>query len=274
MNYPCTTCGQYKTSSLAVDGIVHDNNKILLIKRNKETEPFFNAFSLPGGFVDYGEELEKAVIREVWEETGLKTEINQLIGVYSKPQRDPRRHIVSTAFSLQVVSGELKTSNESTTVGWHDLDALPQLAFDHAEMIQDFRQHNRIFGNYHGWDLGKKLVFCSHSRHYMHASLLICKFVIDKACVPINSFTNFGYFLYELVPRHDIAESINNIINRCDEQWVFGPITEGVRLEIEMCRSMGKPIKFFEIVENEHPVLIKETTEDKLQLDTHNTLLQ
>ncbi len=266
MHYPCDTCGQYKIPSLTVDGIVHNNSKILLIKRSKQDEPFFDSYALPGGFVDYGETCEKAVVREVWEETGLKTEVNQLIGSYSKPQRDPRRHIVSLSYSLSIVSGQLKNSSETRDIDWYDLDALPELAFDHADMIADFRQKNRLYGQYNGWDLGKKLIFCSHSRHFMHASLLICKYVIDKECVPINSFTNFGYFLYELVPRHDIAESINNIINRCDEQWVFGPITEGVRMEINMCRQMGKPIRFFQILENEHPVLIKETAEESLRI--------
>ncbi len=95
----------------------------------------------------------------------------------------------------------------------------------------------------------------------MHASLLICKYVIEKNCVPINSFTNFGYFLYELVPRHDIAEGINNIINRCDEQWVFGPISRGVELEIDMCKEIGKKIRFFDISEEEAPCKIEEVDE-------------
>ena len=263
MHIPCPNCKQYKTPSLTVDGLVFRNNRILLIKRKRE--PFKNKYALPGGFVDYGETTEKAVVREIWEETHLKTEINQLIGIYSQPKRDPRRHTITIAYSLQVKSGTLKAGSDASLVKWFDLDSLPQLAFDHEQIITDFRNKNKIATTYKGWDLNKKLIFCSHTRHIMHASLLISKFVIEQGHVPINSFTNFGYFLYELAPRHDITESINNIINRCDEQWVFGPITEGVRLEIEMCRQIGKPIRFFDITEDEIPCLITEVDEKYLQ---------
>ncbi|MGB0757474.1 MAG: NUDIX domain-containing protein [Patescibacteria group bacterium] len=265
MEFPCDECGQYKTPSLTIDGIVLHEGKILLIKRGVKDEAFYNEYALPGGFVEYGEETEKATIREVWEETGLKTEINQLVGVYSKPNRDPRRHVISIAYSLKVISGDIKESSETKDISWFDLDNLPKLAFDHQRIITDFRESNKMFSDYNGWQLDKKLVFCSHSRHFMHASLLICKYVIDQGGVPINSFTNFGYFLYELVSRHDIAEGINNIINRCDEQWVFGPIGGGVGMEIEMCKKMGKKIRFFDIEENDNPMMITETTEEALR---------
>lgn len=262
MQNKCTACNQYKTPSLAVDGILFQQGKILLIKRKHE--PFKNRYALPGGFIEYGETAEKAVIREVWEETHLKTGVSQLIGVYSQPKRDPRRHTISLAYALHIKSGTLKAGSDANLVKWFEIDKLPKLAFDHEQIIADFRNKNKITTTYNGWDLSKKLIFCSHTRHIMHASLLINKFVIEQGCVPINSFTNFGYFLYELAPRHDITESINNIINRCDEQWVFGPITEGVRLEIEMCRTIGKPVRFFDITEDEIPCLITEVDEKTL----------
>lgn len=87
--------------SLAVDGIVVFGSKIVLIKRAKE--PFAGMYALPGGFVEYGETVEKAVIREVLEETGLITRMDSLIGVYSSPQRDPRGHTISIAYLLKVV---------------------------------------------------------------------------------------------------------------------------------------------------------------------------
>ncbi len=265
MKYPCNTCGQYETPYITVDGIVLQQGNILLIKRNNPDEPFYNTYALPGGFVDYGEETEQAIVREVWEETGLKTFVNQRVGVYSKKNRDPRRHIISIAYSLFVESGVLKESSESKDLAWFNLDNLPELAFDHRDIIEDFRKSNKLVKKYNGWDMDKKLIFCSQSRFYMYASELICKYVIEEGHVPINSFTNFGYFLSELVPRHDIAENINNIINHCHELWVFGPITGGVDLEIAMCKDLGKPIRYFDISEDKSPCLIKEVDEQFLR---------
>lgn len=265
---PCKKCKRYKTPYVAVDGLIYDKGKILLIKRNIKDQAFYGSYALPGGFLEYNEKTEEAVVREVWEETGLKTEINQLIEIRSSKDRDPRGHILSISYSLRVKSGVLKkskTPNEVSKMKWFDINHLPKLAFDHREIIHAFQKQSKIFRNYHGWNLNRKLVFCSHSRHLMHSSLLICKYVIEEGYVPINSFTNFGYFLYELVPRHDIAEGINNIINRCDEQWVFGPITEGVELEIEMCREIGKKVRYFDISEDESPCRIEETTESFLR---------
>ncbi len=261
----CKSCGQYKIPSLSVDAIVHKEGKILLVKRAKKETPFYNTYALPGGFVDYGEKTEDAIVREVWEETGLKTRVNQLIGVYSDRDRDPRRHVVSIAYSLEVLSGRLKTSSETKDIRWFNIDRLPRLAFDHKKIIEDFCNSTKKVSEYNGWNMNKKLVFCSQSRFYMFASELICKFVIDEGYVPINSFTNFGYFLHELVSRHDIVEGINNIINHCHELWVFGPITEGVDEEIKMCKKLSKPIRFFDITDDETPCLIKEVTERYLR---------
>jgi 8-oxo-dGTP diphosphatase len=125
----------YKSPKLTVDGIVLKDGKILLIKR--KNQPFENMWALPGGFVDYGEKTENAVIREMFEETGLKTEINHLVGVYSDPNRDPRGHTVSVVYLLDVCNGELKGGDDALEAKFFDLNNLPDLSFDHEYIIKD-----------------------------------------------------------------------------------------------------------------------------------------
>ena len=123
-----------KTPLLAVDAlIVRRNGRIVLVKRKKP--PYEGYWALPGGFVEYGETVENAVVREVKEETGLDVEIKGLIGVYSKPDRDPRGHVVSIAYLTIEVGGELRGSEE-TEIG--EFNVIPdKLAFDHREILGD-----------------------------------------------------------------------------------------------------------------------------------------
>ena len=123
---------------VAVDGVVIKDRKILLVKRGKD--PFKGKYALPGGFVEYGERVEDAVIREVFEETNVKVKIKDLLGVYSDPNRDPRGHVISIAFLLEYVSGEPTGGDDAAEAGWFDMDNLPPLAFDHDKIIKDARR--------------------------------------------------------------------------------------------------------------------------------------
>ncbi|MFW5953068.1 MAG: NUDIX domain-containing protein [Candidatus Natronoplasma sp.] len=126
----------YRNPSLTVDGIVEQNGRLLLIER--KNPPFRGTYALPGGFVEYNETVEKAVVREVEEETGLKTKIDKLIGVYSSPDRDPRGHMVSTVFSLNKIDGTLEGGSDAKKARYFDIDDLPELAFDHEKIIKDY----------------------------------------------------------------------------------------------------------------------------------------
>ena len=125
----------FKSPKLTVDGIIIEDKKILLIKR--KNNPFKEKWALPGGFVEYGEKTEDAVIREIFEETGLKTKIKDLIGVYSDPDRDPRGHTVSVVYLLDVYSGVLKSGDDASEARFFDLKDLPELSFDHDIIIKD-----------------------------------------------------------------------------------------------------------------------------------------
>ncbi len=125
----------YKTPALTVDGILIQEGKILLIKRKKE--PFRGKYALPGGFVEYGERVEEAIIREMKEETGLDVKPLKIVGVYSDPKRDPRGHTISVAFLLQKIGGRLMGGDDASEAKLFPLNSLPSLAFDHEKIIKD-----------------------------------------------------------------------------------------------------------------------------------------
>lgn len=121
---------------LAVDGVIVKDGQILLAKRT--IEPFLDFWCLPGGRMDVGETCEEAVAREMIEETCLKCEIMKLLGVYSRPGRDPRGHTVTVAYLLKPVGGELKGNFESSELKFFDLDKIPtNLGFDNQAIIRE-----------------------------------------------------------------------------------------------------------------------------------------
>lgn len=126
---------EYKSPSLAVDGVIIKDNQILLIRR--KNDPYKDKWAMPGGFVEYGERTEDAVLREVKEETGLEAKIGQLVGVYSDPKRDPRKHVVSITYLLKDISGTEKGGDDAKEARWWNINRLPELAFDHKYIISD-----------------------------------------------------------------------------------------------------------------------------------------
>ena len=126
---------RYKSPKLTTDGVILNDDSILLIKR--KNNPFKDKWALPGGFVEYGETVEDSVIREILEETSLNTTIKDIVGIYSHPSRDPRGHVVSIVYLLDIISGNLKGGDDATEARFFNLDDLPELSFDHDKIIND-----------------------------------------------------------------------------------------------------------------------------------------
>jgi len=125
----------YKSPKLTVDGVLIDRDSLLLIQR--KNNPYQGKWALPGGFVEYNEKTTDAVIREVHEETGLKTKIQNLVGVYSDPTRDPRGHTVSVVYLLKKNGGDLHADDDASQARFFPIKDIPNLAFDHDNIIKD-----------------------------------------------------------------------------------------------------------------------------------------
>lgn len=125
----------YVSPALTVDAVLLKAHEVLLVRRARE--PWKGMWALPGGFVEVGERVEDAVRRELVEETGLRGGVVATLGVWSDPKRDPRGHIVTVAFALKV-SGIVDLGGgdgEIIEARWFDLDKLPELAADHADIV-------------------------------------------------------------------------------------------------------------------------------------------
>jgi 8-oxo-dGTP diphosphatase len=110
--------------------------KVLLIERGDE--PFKGCWAFPGGFMNMDETTEQCAIRELEEETGLKVSEVHQIGAYSKVDRDPRGRTVTVAY-LAIIDApvDVKGQDDAAKAQWLSLSALPELAFDHEEIMRD-----------------------------------------------------------------------------------------------------------------------------------------
>jgi ADP-ribose pyrophosphatase YjhB (NUDIX family) len=134
----CPHCGKssrkYRNPFPTVDIIIRVEAQIVLIERLNP--PF--GWALPGGFVDYGESLEAAAIREAYEETGLVLEKLRQFHAYSEPNRDPRQHNISLVFTAEA-GGVPKAGDDAKNVRLFPLDNLPTpLCFDHERILNDY----------------------------------------------------------------------------------------------------------------------------------------
>ena len=127
---------EYPRPALTVDCVVFgfDGSDLHVILIRRGLEPFLGAWALPGGFVHMDEDLENAARRELEEETNLRNIYLEQLYTFGAPGRDPRGRVVSVAFYALVRPDKhpAKGDTDASEAGWHPVDDLPELAFDHA----------------------------------------------------------------------------------------------------------------------------------------------
>lgn len=140
-----------KTPRVAADTVIElsgHKGAIILIERKNPPQ----GWALPGGFVDIGESVEQAAVREAREETGLEVQLEALLGCYSDPGRDPRGHTVSLVF-VATATGEPQARDDARRLEIVDPGSLSvSLAFDHDKILEDYRRY-RATGRSPGWEL-------------------------------------------------------------------------------------------------------------------------
>ena len=125
---------EYRNSDNATSELKHPEYGIVLIERKNPP----HGWALPGGFVDYGETLESAAVREAKEETCLDVTLSYQLGAYSDPSRDPRHHSISVVFVARA-SGNPMAADDAQAVGIFKAHALPTpLVFDHEKILRDY----------------------------------------------------------------------------------------------------------------------------------------
>jgi len=124
------------TVDIIIEMLDQPERPIVLIERKYPP----HGWALPGGFVDVGERLEQAAIREAREETSLDVRLVELLGCYSDPERDERGHTVSAVY-VASASGAAKACDDAKHLAFFGAGDYPEMAFDHAQILEDYLQY-------------------------------------------------------------------------------------------------------------------------------------
>jgi 8-oxo-dGTP diphosphatase len=123
-----------KCPPVAADIITEIGKKIVLIERKN----FPTGWAIPGGFVDFGETVEDAAIREAREEISLDVKLRALLGIYSRPDRDPRGQTITAVYVARASGAPKGDSDAKSAALWDPRNPPTLLAFDHAEILADY----------------------------------------------------------------------------------------------------------------------------------------
>jgi hypothetical protein len=95
----------------------------------------------------------------------------------------------------------------------------------------------------------KRVVYTAMSNRNFHWRMHVTKFVLDEGCVPVNPFMLFDYYLLHTVNKETVREAMNNLLVKCDECWVFGQMSLGVKVQVGIAKRLKKPIRFYDIAD-------------------------
>jgi len=141
----------YRNPTPTVDVIITRDTEVLLVRRKKN--PFKDELAIPRGFINENETVEQAAVREVMEETALPIRLLEILGVYSDPKRDPRKHIITTVFVGEIF-GDNNTQpvagDDAADTKWIPLGSIQDFtfAFDHKRILNDFVKWRHMRGTY------------------------------------------------------------------------------------------------------------------------------
>lgn len=141
MNTKCPKCSGFKNPLPTVDIIIRYNNGLVLIERKNPP----HGLALPGGYVDYGETLREAAIREAKEETNLDIDGLGFFNYYDSPNRDPRYHTMSFVF-FGTGKGAPKATDDADKIIIVPFFNIPELVFDHNQILNDFNGVRKQIG--------------------------------------------------------------------------------------------------------------------------------
>jgi hypothetical protein len=95
----------------------------------------------------------------------------------------------------------------------------------------------------------KRVVYIAMSNKNFHWRMHVTKFVLDEGCVPVNPFMLFDYYLMHTVNKETVREAMNNLLVKCDECWIFGRMSLGVKVQLGVAKRLKKPVRFYDIAD-------------------------
>lgn len=136
-------CYKYPHPSVTTDCVIFgfDGTKLRVLLVQRGIEPYKGRWAFPGGFMKMDESAEEGALRELQEETGLKGAYIRQFHTFTAPQRDPRERVITIAYYALVKMQEVKGGDDAADARWFALDEVPQLAFDHDQILRKAEQH-------------------------------------------------------------------------------------------------------------------------------------